>query len=57
METALNKRYPIARPLLIYTLGEPAGELKKYIDWILSDAGQAVVEKSGYVPLRTARRQ
>ena len=50
--TTLSKQYPIARPLLIYTLGEPTGELKNYIDWILTDAGQKVVEKSGYVPLR-----
>lgn len=54
--TTLNKKYPIARPLLVYTLGEPQGELKKYIDWILGDAGQAVVEKSGYVPLRRATK-
>jgi phosphate transport system substrate-binding protein len=55
--TALNKQYPIARPLLVYTLGEPTGELKKYIEWILSDAGQKVVEKSGYVPLSTGARK
>ncbi len=50
--TTLSKQYPIARPLLLYTLGEPTGELKNYIDWILTDAGQQIVEKSGYVPLR-----
>jgi phosphate transport system substrate-binding protein len=57
VETALNKRYPIARPLLVYTLGEPSGELKKYIDWILTDAGQRIVEQSGYVPLRLGAAQ
>jgi phosphate transport system substrate-binding protein len=51
--TALSKQYPIARPLLVYTLGEPTGEIKNYIDWILTDAGQQIVEKSGYVPVRT----
>jgi phosphate transport system substrate-binding protein len=50
--TTLTREYPIARPLLLYTLGEPTGELRKYIDWILADAGQRVVERSGYVPLR-----
>jgi phosphate transport system substrate-binding protein len=45
----LAKTYPIARSLLVYTLGEPQGDLKKYIDWILSDAGQKVVEATGYV--------
>ncbi|MBN2505554.1 MAG: substrate-binding domain-containing protein [Verrucomicrobia bacterium] len=48
----LNKSYPIARSLLIYTLGEPEGEVKRYIDWTLSDAGQKIVETSGYVPLQ-----
>jgi phosphate transport system substrate-binding protein len=50
--TTLSKQYPIARPLLLYTLGEPTGKLKDYIDWIMSDAGQKIVARSGYVPLR-----
>ncbi len=49
--TALDHTYPIARPLLMYTIGEPAGEVKKYLDWIHSEAGQKIVEQSGYVPL------
>ena len=53
----LNKSYPIARSLQIYTLGEPQGEVLNYVNWILSDAGQAVVEKSGYVPLAPEARK
>jgi len=53
----LSKTYPIARELFVYTLGEPQGEVKKYVDWMLGDAGQLVVEKSGYVPLPTALRK
>ncbi len=49
--TTLDKTYPIARPMFLYTPGEPPAHIKKYIDWILSDAGQHIVEKSGYVPL------
>jgi len=52
----LAKTYPIARSLLVYTLGEPSGAVKAYIDWMLSDAGQKVVEASGYVPLPAAAR-
>ena len=51
VETTLDHTYPIARPLFMYTLGEPAGAARKYIDWILSDAGQKIVLQSGYVPL------
>jgi phosphate transport system substrate-binding protein len=49
--TVLDKSYPIARPLYMYTPGEPSENAKKYLEWIMSDAGQKVVEKSGYVPL------
>ena len=50
VETALDKTYPIARPLYMYTLGEPTGEIKAFLDWIHSDEGQAIVAESGYVP-------
>ena len=49
--TVLDKTYPIARPLYMYTPGEPSENAKKYLEWIMSEAGQKVVEKSGYVPL------
>jgi phosphate transport system substrate-binding protein len=51
VESALDHSYPIARPLYMYTLGEPAGAVKKYMDWVLSEAGQKIVSESGYVPL------
>jgi phosphate transport system substrate-binding protein len=47
----LDQKYPISRPLFVYTLGEPQGDLKEFIDWILSPKGQAVVEEIGYVPV------
>ncbi len=55
--STLSKKYPIARALEIYTLGEPAGEVKSYIDWIFTDAGQKIVEESGYVPLPAEARK
>ena len=51
-----DKTYPLARSLHLYTLGEPQGAVKQYIDWILSDAGQKVVEESGYVPVPPDQR-
>jgi phosphate transport system substrate-binding protein len=51
VETTLNHTYPIARPLFMYTLGDPTGPVKKYLDWVNSDAGQKIVLSSGYVPL------
>lgn len=51
VETALNHTYPISRPLYMYTLGEPSGAVKAYLDWVHSDDGQKIVVRSGYVPL------
>jgi phosphate transport system substrate-binding protein len=49
--TVLDKSYPIARPLFMYTPGEPSPPVHKYLEWIHSVEGQKVVETSGYVPL------
>ena len=49
--TVLDKTYPISRPMFMYTPGDPSEHVKKYLDWIHSEAGQAIVEKTGYVPL------
>ncbi len=51
VDTVRDGSYPIARPLYLYTLGEPTGATKEYIDWILSESGQKVVVKMGYVPV------
>jgi phosphate transport system substrate-binding protein len=51
VETALAGTYPIARPLLYYTNGEPTGVIKAFIDYCLSAEGQAKVTEVGYVPL------
>ena len=50
--TALDGTYPVSRPLLYYTNGMPAGVIKTFIDYCLSDAGQAEVTEVGYVPLK-----
>ncbi|MBN1575240.1 MAG: phosphate ABC transporter substrate-binding protein [Chitinispirillaceae bacterium] len=54
VENTVNKSYPLARSLLIYTLGEPEGAVKRYIDWIMSSAGQQILQDNGYVPLTAA---
>lgn len=48
--TAVDRSYPIARPLFMYTNGEPKGDIKEYLDWILSDTGQCIILKKGYAP-------
>jgi phosphate transport system substrate-binding protein len=51
-----DKSYPLARSLHVYTLGEPQGAVKAYVEWILSEAGQKIVEESGYVPVPPGTR-
>jgi ABC-type phosphate transport system substrate-binding protein len=37
--------------LLVYTNGQPAGEVKKFVDFILSKEGQEIVRKTDFVPV------
>jgi len=54
IENTVSKAYPLARSLQMYTLGEPEGAVKNYIDWILSPVGQKLVADNGYVPVTIA---
>lgn len=50
-QTVNDGSYPVARPLYMYTAGQPKGQIKDYIDWIM-DGGQTLVSKLGFVPLQ-----
>ena len=50
METAKAKTWPISRDLFLFTIGEPQGDAKALIDFMMSADGQALVQKSGFVP-------
>ena len=52
VKTASDRSYPIARPLFMYTNGEPQGQIKAYMDWIKSDTGQCILKDKGYAPAR-----
>ncbi len=54
MENVLSGKYPISRYLYWYTAGEPAGEMKKLVDWVLGPEGQKLVQEVGYYPLPKA---
>jgi phosphate transport system substrate-binding protein len=51
-ESVLAKKYPYARPTFYYTNGDPAGEAAKFVEFTLSDAGQRIAEKVGFVGVR-----
>ena len=52
VDNVVNHRYPISRPLFIYTNGEPAPRVQKFLEFILSSEGQALVEKMDFVPVK-----
>ena len=47
----LSGQYPVSRDLYYYVASNTDGPMKKFIDWILSDRGQAVVVQAGYFPV------
>jgi phosphate transport system substrate-binding protein len=56
VETALSKEYPLSRELYMYTNGEPAGEVAKFIAFVKSADGQKIVAKEGFVPLVISKK-
>jgi len=52
IENVVNGKYPISRPLLIYTNGQPQGLVKKFVDFCLSKEGQDIVTATDFVPIK-----
>ncbi len=52
MATGRNHTYPIIRELYYYYTADKESVVKPFISYLLSDAGQRIVMKSGYVPVR-----
>jgi phosphate transport system substrate-binding protein len=52
VENVLAKKYPVSRALYFYTNGEPSGDIKVFVDFVLSKAGQEIVLKMDFVPIR-----
>ncbi len=48
---ALSGKYPVARPLFMFTKGWPTGVALDFLNFIVSRDGQALVSKEGFVPL------
>ncbi len=50
-ETAMDKTYPVTRYLYMYTAFKPAGDIKAFLDFVVSEQGQKIVDELGFVPL------
>ena len=51
-ENVASGKYPLSRPLFMYTRAKPAGEVKAFIDFCLSPDGQKIVTQVGYFPVK-----
>jgi len=51
IENVVNGKYPISRPLFLYTNGQPQGLVKKFVDFCLSKEGQDIVLATDFVPI------
>ncbi|WP_228083262.1 phosphate ABC transporter substrate-binding protein [Streptomyces profundus] len=49
IENVASGDYPMTRPLYLITDGPPEGPLKDFIDYVLSDEGQAILPTHGYL--------
>ncbi len=52
VEAAVDKSYPISRPLYYYYLTSAETTVKPFMDFILSAEGQKIVKEVGYVPVK-----
>lgn len=56
-ENVRTAKYPLARPLYLITNGQPQGEARRFVDFVLSAQGQQLVSKHGYLNLAELGRQ
>ena len=49
--TALTGEYPVSRALFMFTNGWPEGSTLRFINYVISPAGQKLAEKEGFVPI------
>jgi len=51
-ETVLSGEYKLARPLYMYTNGEPKGLAKEFLDFVLGSKGQRIVAEQGFISIK-----
>jgi len=54
-ENIMSGKYPFYRPLYLVTKGEPAGEVKNFIEFALGPEGQTVISGQGTVNLEEGK--
>jgi phosphate transport system substrate-binding protein len=49
---AKNKTYPVTRPLFYYYLKQNESKVQKFVNYVMSDIGQATVKEVGYIDVK-----
>lgn len=52
-DNVINGTYNLSRPFLFVTSSEPIGEVKKFIDFVLSDEGKKMLDAEGLVTYKS----
>ena len=51
-ETIQSNKYPFSGTFYAITTGNETENVKRFIEWILSEEGQYLVERTGYIPIK-----
>jgi phosphate transport system substrate-binding protein len=59
VETVRSKTYPLARPLFMFTNGEPKAESlsARFLGLALTDKGQEIIEEIGFIPVEKKKEE
>ncbi len=59
VETVRSKTYPLARPLFMFTNGEPKAESlsARFLGLALTDKGQEIIEEIGFIPVEVKKTE
>lgn len=52
-ESIINGNYKLVRPIFLLVKGTPEGEVKNFIDYILSPEGQRTIKENGLLPAKS----
>jgi phosphate transport system substrate-binding protein len=51
-ESIMGQKYKLVRPIFLLVKGQPQGEVKSFIDYILSAEGQQTIQQNGLIPAK-----
>ncbi len=56
-QNVMSCEYKFSRPFLLLSVNEPTGDIKKFIDYVLSKEGQNILKNSGLIPVNEIKNE